>query len=219
MPACGPAPPGPAAAAPDVIFVAQENSAMNPAKLSAIFAMLAAAGIASGQAPAPDIGDGYLCCNMRTDGAWISDSNYASSSKTIIPAGTPVGYGGMNGYAVAVDVQGKRQSLGNDYSRDLKMEDFARRYIVKKDPKPKIAAAAPKVRTAIHSMRITKGMTRDQVLIAMGYPISSYNPHMDAPMWKYWLSTRAPFTVVFNGQGRVARVETDPDTLVQVYLE
>ena len=192
---------------------------MNPARHFAILAMLAAAGIASGQTPAPDIGDGYLCCNMRTDGAWISDSNYASSSKTIIPAGTPVGYGGMSGYAVAVDINGKRQSLGNDYSRDLKMEDFARRYIVKRDPRPKIAAAAPKVRKAISSMRITKGMTRDQVLMAMGYPISSYNPQMDAPMWKYWLSTRAPFTVVFNGQGQVVRVETDADTLMSVYLQ
>lgn len=204
---------------------------MNPATLSArpakhatlavlaMVAILTFSGTANAQATAPDIEDGYLCCNMRTDGSWISDSNYASSSKTIIPAGTKVGYGGMNGYGVTVDIDGKRQTLGNDYSRDLKMEDFARRYIVKKDPKPKIAAAAPKIRTAISSMRITKGMTRDQVLMAMGYPISSYNPHMDAPMWKYWLSTRAPFTVVFNGEGRVLRVETDADTLVQVYLQ
>ena len=39
---------------------------------------------------------GYLCCNMRTDGSWISDINYDENGKTVIPAGTPVkvlGYG------------------------------------------------------------------------------------------------------------------------------
>jgi len=23
-----------------------------------------------------DLGDAFLCCNMRTNGSWISDSNY-----------------------------------------------------------------------------------------------------------------------------------------------
>jgi hypothetical protein len=33
---------------------------------------------------------GFLCCNMRTDGGWISDSNHPESGKRIIPLGTPV---------------------------------------------------------------------------------------------------------------------------------
>ena len=28
---------------------------------------------------------GFLCCNMRTDGKWISDINYDENGKRIIP--------------------------------------------------------------------------------------------------------------------------------------
>ena len=50
----------------------------------------------AGAAQAQATWNGWLCCNMRTDGSWISDINYDESHKTIIPAGTPVemtGYG------------------------------------------------------------------------------------------------------------------------------
>ena len=52
--------------------------------------------LAAGAAGAKDRYEGYLCCNMRSDGSWISDSNYAEGGKRVIPAGTPVkvtGYG------------------------------------------------------------------------------------------------------------------------------
>ena len=36
---------------------------------------------------------------------------------------------------------------------------------------------------------------RDQVIIALGYPISSETPHLDARTWRYWLWTFSPFDV------------------------
>ena len=168
---------------------------------------------------AQDLGDGFLCCNMRTDGAWISDSNYAESGKRIIPLGTPVTYKGLGRYRVHVEVDGKRQAIGNDYSRDIAMEAFARRYILKEDPRSKLQLATPKVRKAIESARVAEGMTKDQVLMAMGYPISSENPHLDLKRWKYWLWSFSPFAVHFDQGDVVSRVETDPDTLLKVFLE
>ena len=46
-------------------------------------------GAAAMSAQAQATFDGYLCCNLRTDGSWASDSNYAESGKRIIPVGTP----------------------------------------------------------------------------------------------------------------------------------
>jgi hypothetical protein len=172
-----------------------------------------------GPVQAQDVGDGFLCCNMRSDGSWISDSNYAESGKTTIPAGTPVRFLGYGRNRVNVEIGGKKQSIGNDYSRDLAQDVFARRYIVKDDPKAKIAAMPAKIRTAVESSRITTGMTREQVLIALGYPISSETPHLDAPLWKYWLWTFSPFDVHFGSDGRVSRVETDPETRARVWLD
>lgn len=162
---------------------------------------------------------GYLCCNMRTDGSWISDSNYAESGKQIIPVGTPLKYLGSGRYRVHIEILGGRQAIGNDYSRDLTMDAFANRYIVKKDPRPQIALLPPHIRTAIETARVTKGMTKDQVLMAIGYPISSENPHLDAKQWKYWLWSFSPFIVQFNEANLVTGVEVDGETSLKVFLK
>jgi hypothetical protein len=162
---------------------------------------------------------GFLCCNMRTDGSWMSDSNYAESGKYLVPFGTPVKIVGFGRYRVFVEIDGKRQALGNDYSRDLSMEVFARRHVVPTDPRAEVVASGAKIRTAIESARVTRGMTRSQVLTALGYPISSENPHLDGKRWRYWRWTLSPFIVHFGDSQLVTRVEGDADTLEAVYLE
>jgi hypothetical protein len=68
--------------------------------------------------------DGYLCCNMRSDGIWISDINYIEEGKTLIPAGTPVKVTGQGRQRIKIEILGRRQALGNDYSRDLGLDAF-----------------------------------------------------------------------------------------------
>jgi hypothetical protein len=165
-----------------------------------------------------DLGEGFLCCNMRTNGKdWISDSNYLEQRFAVIPAGTPLKHDGFGRQRVYVVINGKRHSIGNDYSRDIPLEAFARRYLVKEDPKAKITAAPPAIRAAIESFKVARGMTREQVIIAIGYPMSSENPSLDAKEWKYWLHSFSPFNVMFDAQGRVVSVESDPATLDQVF--
>ena len=185
------------------------------------FKHLAALALAAGAATvqAQPLPEGFLCCNMRSDGRWISDSNYAESGKFVLPLGTPIKATGYGRYRVQVDVDGKPQTLGNDYSRDLAMPDFARRYIVAENPAAKLAAMDPAVRDAISSARVMRGMTREQVLMAVGYPISSETPHLDARVWKYWLWSFSPFDIHFGSDGRVTHVRTDPETRVRVEKE
>ncbi|HUF21964.1 MAG TPA: outer membrane protein assembly factor BamE [Burkholderiales bacterium] len=170
-------------------------------------------------AMAEDKFDGFLCCNMRTDGKWISDINYEESGKRIIAFGTPVKVIGYGRYRVRVVIEGRVQHIGNDYSRDLKREVFARRYVVPQDPRPAVVAMPEKIRKAIESAKVSKGMTKDQVLIAVGYPVSSENTTLDAPVWRYWLWSFSPFTVYFDDSGKVTRVDTEADTRPKVYLE
>jgi hypothetical protein len=195
-----------------------------------VLALLASTGAfaqAQTATPAP-LFEGYLCCNLRSDGRWISDSNYAESGKYVIPAGTPVAVLAYGRYRVDIDfgpttaqsashASGK-QALGNDYSRDLAMPTFARRYVVAQNPADKLASYPPKVQTAITSARVAKGMTREQVLMALGYPITSETPHLDANMWRYWLWSFSEFKVFFNEQGEVSGVQTDSDTRARVVM-
>lgn len=175
----------------------------------------------TGSAPAVDPAaySGYLCCNLRTDGRWASDSNYAENGKRVIPVGTPMQVTGFGRNRVNVLVNGTEQSIGNDYSRDLDDAAFANRWVVRQDPKAQMASYSPKVREAIESARVSKGMTRKQVFMAYGYPISSENPNLDAPVLRYWLSSFAPVTVMFDKAGRVQQVDTDPATRYRVVME
>jgi len=154
--------------------------------------------------------DGFLCCNMRTTGDWISDINYNDSGQKLVPLGSPTKVTGYGRHRVLVTIDGKRQAIGNDYSRDLGLEAFAKRYIVTEDPKAKLATYPAKLREAIQAGRINRGMTRDQVLMSIGYPISSETPRLDATTWRYWVSSFSEFQVVFDDVGRVKEVIADP---------
>lgn len=180
---------------------------------------VAAACLLAAAAQAQPKPEGYLCCNLRSDGRWISDSNYQESGKFVIPLGTPAKVTDYGRYRVSIQLPDGAQTLGNDYSRDLALPAFARRYVVPEDPQTKLRGFPKKVQDAITSMRVTRGMTREQVLMAIGYPISSETPHLDAKVWKYWLWTFSPFDVQFDGNGLVTGVDTDPDTRRVVWMD
>jgi hypothetical protein len=185
----------------------------------ALAGLLAATSFAATAQALPQPADGFLCCNMRTDGKWISDANYAENGKRVIPAGTPIKATGYGRYRVLIDTPDGKQAIGNDYSRDLDMAAFAKRYVVGEDPKKKMAGYAPKVRKAIETSRVMPGMSREQVLMAVGYPISSENPNLDSKVWRYWLSSFAEFQVIFGGDDRVKEITTDAQTRNLVVMD
>ncbi|MBL8343003.1 MAG: hypothetical protein JNL30_16170 [Rubrivivax sp.] len=162
---------------------------------------------------------GYLCCNLRSDGSWISDANYAEPGKFIVPLGTRVVVRGFGRQRVYIELEdGRRMALGNDYSRDLELEAFQRKYIVPEDPRKALATLPATARNAVYSARITLGLSREQVAMALGWPIASENPRSDANIWRYWLGSFEPFQVYFDDAGRVRLVEGAAQTLQRVFL-
>ncbi|MET0210062.1 MAG: hypothetical protein ABW220_13540 [Burkholderiaceae bacterium] len=185
----------------------------------ALSAFVALSAIACLPASAQSTYDGFLCCNLRTDGSWASDSNYAESGKRVLPVGTPVRVTGYGRNRVQIDVAGSKQAIGNDYSRDLDLGAFAQRWVVTTDPTTRIAGFPPKIREAIKQARVTKGMTREQVFMAVGYPITSENPTLDAPTLRYWISSFSEYQIVFDNAGRVREITTDPQTKNLVVMD
>ncbi|MGY0505723.1 outer membrane protein assembly factor BamE domain-containing protein [Luteimonas sp. e5] len=189
---------------------------MNP-----ILIVLGAAALlatASTPAAAQERYDGFLCCNMRTDGSWISDINYAEGGKKMLPAGTPVSITGHGRNRVRVVIDGSKQAIGNDYSRDLKPDEFASRYVLREDPRQKIASWPAKVQQAVRQSKLTAGMTREQVRTALGWPVSSENPDLESNLWRYWLDSFKEFQVHFDARGRVTRLTADPAVMNRVWL-
>jgi hypothetical protein len=183
------------------------------------FTLAAAACLVAAGAQAQPKLEGYLCCNMRSDGRWISDSNYQESGKSVVPLGTPAKVLDYGRYRVQLQLGDGTQTLGNDYSREVAMPDFARRYVVTEDPALKLRNFPRKVQEAIASSRITRGMTREQVLMAVGYPIASETPHLDARVWKFWLWTFSPYDIYFDDRGHVSDIQTDPETRARVVMD
>ena len=181
------------------------------------FMMLCLAALASAGAAAQT--PGFLCCNMRTDGAWISDINYLDQGKTMIPAGTPLTMNGYGKNRVHVVINGRKQEIGNDYSRSTPLEAFAKRYVVSQDPLEKLRTYPKKIQDAIGMARLTRGMTREQVIMAVGYPVSDENPNLEDKTWRYWLNSFAEFDATFDDNGLLIKVEAEANIRPQVILE
>ena len=155
--------------------------------------------------------EGYTCCNLHYENDWISDSNYGSLP--FIPAGTPVKLKSYGRYRAYVDIDGKAMRFGQDYGRAQEtLEQFVEKLIVKEDPKAKIAKYPAPIREAIRLGQIVTGMTKEQTLIAVGYPQRDETVSLDAPVWNYWASSFAPYRVVWGKDGRIKEIATDPAT-------
>jgi len=177
--------------------------------------------VAHAQRPSPPPGplvSGYLCCNMRTYGDSISDINYDEQGTSIVAVGTPARITAYDFRWFNLDLAGKPQRIKNDYSRNIPLPAFAQRYVVTEDPKQKMAAFPPAVRNAILAVKVMPGMTREQVLMAIGYPVASENPSLDAPVWRYWRDSWSEFQVQFDEKGLVKTVVGDAVALNRVFI-
>ena len=168
----------------------------------------------SAAAPPGETWTGFLCCNYRYRGDWISDSNYLPHP--LMPIGTPTKITDYGRYRVFTEMGGRKMRIGNDYSRTLSNVEFAKRIVVAEDPRLKIATFPPKVQQAIAAARVIPGMTREQVIMSIGYPITSENPSLDAPVWRYWQSTFEEFHVNWD-RGVVLSVSGQPSVVSRVY--
>lgn len=184
-------------------------------KIAGVIA-LAAACVIEASATAQELYSGFLCCNYRHDGSgWMSDSNYGPNP--VMSLGATVTMGSYGRYRVNTTMNGARMSIGNDYSRDLSLEQFAKRIIVRQDPRIQLATFPKAVQDAFSSGRILLGMTKEQVLMALGYPITSETPHLDMPTWRYWLSSFEEFSVNWSND-RVANVGGDRGVVAKVLV-
>lgn len=162
--------------------------------------------------------EGFLCCSLLSDGSWISDLAYDDGYKKIVPAGTPVKFTSFGRWRMYLEIDGKQIGLGNDYSRTMTMDEFAKLYVPTTDPKVRMQSFSPKVREAILNRKVMKGMTREQVVMSLGHPSTSYNPDLSKPLWQYRYRA-GDFQVFWTDDGRVDLVFGPPEVRAKVFVE
>jgi hypothetical protein len=158
---------------------------------------------------------GFACCVLHYSRDWINDGNYAELP--MIPAGTPievVNYGSNRAY---VKVAGKPMRLGHDYGRDQEsLEAWVNKVVVNDDPRPRIATYPPPVQAAIREGKVMVGMTREQAIVAVGYPLTSENVTLEAPTWRIWRSSHGEYDLNFGEDWRIKSITGDDSVTSQV---
>ena len=156
---------------------------------------------------------GYACCNLRYSGDWVSDQS--SGELPFIPLGTRVLVRSVEGDRAEIEAGEKSYRMGLDYGRKLeKTAEWVDKLVVLQDFSERLAKYPANVRTAIEAGRLLTGMTREQVLMAVGYPSTYDTPKLDATPWKmYW--NRTQYLIHWSG-GKVSRIEAAPDLLAKI---
>ena len=57
----------------------------------------------------------------------------------------------------------------------------------------------PKVREAIQEGKVIPGMTREQVILSVGYPPTHRTPSVDATVWNHWASRAGRYEIHWKG--------------------
>ena len=62
-------------------------------------------------------------------------------------------------------------------------------------------------------------MTKEQVIISVGYPLTSENFSLDVPEWRMWVSSFGEYRIIWDVEGRVKDVLADDLTRHIIYAE
>ncbi len=188
--------------------------------------VLAKVGIGADKPPVNANGDavvfpreGYLCCNLHRDGSSVSDSNYATLPD-VLKAGTPVTVIGYGRNRANIDVNGTAMEFDHDFGRDQESLDaWVNKIVIPTDPRGRVLAASPAVKAAISASKVVLGMTRQQVLLSVGYPPANLTKSTDDAVWKLWASRHAEYQLHFGDDGRLTSVTGDGEiTQHVIYL-
>ena len=154
---------------------------------------------------------GYTCCNLRYDSDWISDANF--SDLPFIPAGTPIAVmqPAKDSYRAYATIAGRPFRLGLDYGRPVQgTEQWVSKIVLRDDPRINNAAWSLEVRQAIAQGKVMVGMTKEQVITSLGYPLPTKTPNLDSNIWRYSQNSSVQYDVYWENE-RVANVAKASD--------
>lgn len=130
---------------------------------------------------------GYACCNLRyfKGEGWVGDGN--NLGPAFINAGTFIKVEQpTRKYRVRAEANGQTFWFGQDQTHEIQsLENWLKDLITKENPQDKINQWPDNIQLKIYSGTITKGMTKEQALIALGPPPKNLNPSLNQAFWIY----------------------------------
>jgi SmpA / OmlA family len=159
----------------------------------------------------------FTCCNLHYKSDAISDANYWIGTK--LPAGTPVRIERLTNDSVTFSTGEVLLTLTHESgTKGESFQQYLDKVLVVDDPRPRIAGYPLRVRRAIDNAKIERGMTREQVLLSLGYPPMDRTASVRDREWTYWWNRSLYYKVVFDDAGKVADVVGRPAPTAEVAI-
>ncbi len=149
------------------------------------------------------------CCNIHYEGEEINDANYYVGQT--VPLGTPVQVQKVGRDSITFLADGRKLTLVRKYGTEQEsFQQYLDKVLVAGDPKARVARFPRAVQDAIRDGRVERGMTREQVILALGYPPAHRTPSLTAGEWLYWYNRWVTYKVLFDDAGVVTQVVGRP---------
>jgi len=128
-------------------------------------------------------------------------TNYSRS--VLIPINTPVRVLDLRGTNIRVELMGMAAVIVNvpKYTRISTEQLFERMFTL---APVDLSAVRPELQAAIRAGQLRLGMTKQEVIMARGYPPAHATPSLELDRWIYWNSRVVKLTLAFEG-GLLAR--------------
>ena len=153
----------------------------------------------------------YTCCNFHHDSeGWISDANWID--QPFVPAGTPLRVYEVGRDRAKAMVDGKLMWLGLDYGRKQQtMQQLVGKLTSADDPKARIGTWPAEIQAAVLAGKLVPGMTKEQAIVAIGYPRTDTTSSLELPRWPYRTLSDKEFVLVWDAEQHLRAVEASAD--------
>lgn len=147
----------------------------------------------------------YTCCNIHYESSNVSDANYYIGGT--IPFGSPVQVKKADRGTLTIQAGTQELNLAHRYgNQNETFQQYVDKLLVSDDPKSKAAGYSQAAQQAIKEGRVELGMTRDQVLMSLGYPPAHRTPNLTNWEWTYWYNQWVTYRVQFGDDGKVSQI-------------
>jgi hypothetical protein len=136
----------------------------------------------------------YLCCNMRFNANRdASDANYAYPEVQgyTLHAGTQVHVVRVHWNDITIQPEGIDQTFNIDFrfgTQRMNGRQYFHKILLETDPTAALADAPPDVVKAVRQGQLLPGMTKEQALLARGYPPFHHTAGIESHEWMYYQS-------------------------------
>ena len=149
----------------------------------------------------------YLCCTLHYEKEKVSDNWFQVGIPVKI--GTPVHIIEVRKKSVTFQPEGHPViTLEYEYGEKVHQpfEQYLDRIFVGRNPVHKFGRKHDRLEQSVLEGRVVKGMSKEQVAMALGYPPAHKTLSLEQDSWTYWESSRHDYVVWFV-KGRVDRVQ------------